>query len=428
MLDELDKLRQNKFFWKFMKLIETQAPKSTKFLGISATLGKDDVNLFSQFKKKFKIVSNQKLAFLTTSKTNSPTPAPGEARPETLLTKRPHSSPLEPVVTPKADLNLKNLLQFYVEVPSLSSACPESTDTAEMTVLEKYSESQKAPSSRLFKRHMLEHLLKTIVFQKAIIFVSDRNADSDLREHLSDSLGEKVLRISGSMSQKQRLFSLNQFKHKDSARVLITTDLLSRGIDVKIVDVVVNFDLPRDVQTYFHRVGRCGRFGNFGCSFIFLDHKSLQFLRNHELFFVKFERIGLGLSFADQKESLAFVNGIGEELAKRDFSRKSVLSRILGKKRPVRVSGIAKEYLDSFRPKLLKINDSIANHSRTELRDNLVGISHSSRFDLMQKWADADAQFFDPDRFNYVKESELDAVSVSSLSLNQEEKELIGDS
>ena len=69
--------------------------------------------------------------------------------------------------------------------------------------------------------------------------------------------------IHGDIVQKERDEIMINFR-KNTTRVLITTDLLSRGIDIQQVSLVINYDLPRDKQSYIHRIGRTGRYGRKG--------------------------------------------------------------------------------------------------------------------------------------------------------------------
>ena len=83
---------------------------------------------------------------------------------------------------------------------------------------------------------------------------------------LADKLTQKdfaVSTIHGSMSQVEREDKLLKLR-KGTTRLLITTDILSRGIDVQQLSLVVNYDLPFESETYIHRIGRCGRFGRKG--------------------------------------------------------------------------------------------------------------------------------------------------------------------
>lgn len=79
-----------------------------------------------------------------------------------------------------------------------------------------------------------------------------------------------VSAIHGEIDPKQRELVMNDFRRGES-RVLIATDVLSRGIDVQGVSLVVNYDLPWQKESYIHRVGRCGRFGRKGVAINFVN-------------------------------------------------------------------------------------------------------------------------------------------------------------
>lgn len=76
--------------------------------------------------------------------------------------------------------------------------------------------------------------------------------------------------IHNSISQKNRLERYKQFK-ENKARILITTKMFGRGVDLERVNLVLNFDMPTNSNEYFHRVGRAGRFGTKGLSITFID-------------------------------------------------------------------------------------------------------------------------------------------------------------
>jgi translation initiation factor 4A len=82
----------------------------------------------------------------------------------------------------------------------------------------------------------------------------------------------------GDMDQKDREIIMKEFR-SGSSRVLITTDLLARGIDVQQVSLVINYDLPTNRENYIHRIGRGGRFGRKGVAINFVtdeDHRTLK--------------------------------------------------------------------------------------------------------------------------------------------------------
>merc|ERR1712059_246321 len=70
-----------------------------------------------------------------------------------------------------------------------------------------------------------------------------------------------------------------------SSRILITTDLLARGIDVQQVSLVINYDLPSNRENYIHRIGRSGRFGRKGVAINFVTSEDVRILRDIELYY-----------------------------------------------------------------------------------------------------------------------------------------------
>lgn len=87
--------------------------------------------------------------------------------------------------------------------------------------------------------------------------------------------------IHGDMNQAQREKVMRGFRN-GSVKVLVATDVAGRGIDVKNIEAVFNYDLPRDDEDYIHRIGRTGRAGTSGTSFTFVSKKQVQSLRRIE--------------------------------------------------------------------------------------------------------------------------------------------------
>lgn len=110
----------------------------------------------------------------------------------------------------------------------------------------------------------LQELFSRVPFNQALVFSNLHSR----AQHLSDVLTAKgfpAVCISGSMNQNQRLDAMAKLK-QFHCRVLISTDLTSRGIDAEKVNLVINLDVPHDWETYMHRIGRAGRFGTYGLS------------------------------------------------------------------------------------------------------------------------------------------------------------------
>ncbi|RUS29581.1 LOW QUALITY PROTEIN: P-loop containing nucleoside triphosphate hydrolase protein [Jimgerdemannia flammicorona] len=90
--------------------------------------------------------------------------------------------------------------------------------------------------------------------------------------------GWQAVHISGGLNQRERLEAMSSARNF-RVRVLVSSDLIARGIDIERVNLVVNLDLPRDPETYLHRVGRTGRFGTFGLAVSFVDDEELRSIR-----------------------------------------------------------------------------------------------------------------------------------------------------
>merc|ERR1712061_703584 len=167
-------------------------------------------------------------------------------------------NPIEIYVDDQTKLTLHGLLQHYVNIPE-----------------------EKHKNKKLFD------LLDNIDFNQVIIFVKSR----DRAEALSDILNAgqfPTTFIHGRMKQEYRIQKFEEFKNYGK-RILVSTDLMGRGIDINKVNVVVNYDLPpldkydeknksdinasfeRAVDQYLHRVGRAGRFGTKGLSITFVS-------------------------------------------------------------------------------------------------------------------------------------------------------------
>jgi len=88
----------------------------------------------------------------------------------------------------------------------------------------------------------------------------------------------------GDMNQDERDEIMSIFR-KGECRVLITTDLWARGIDVTQVSLVINYDLPNDRESYVHRIGRSGRYGRKGIAINFVTNEDVRMLRDIEQFY-----------------------------------------------------------------------------------------------------------------------------------------------
>ncbi|MCJ1339253.1 RNA helicase required for poly(A+) mRNA export [Bachmanniomyces sp. S44760] len=137
--------------------------------------------------------------------------------------------------------------------------------------------------SEAAKYTVLVKLYGLMTVGSSIIFVKRRDTAVEIEKRMSAE-GHKVASLTGAFEGSQRDAIIDQFR-KGEAKVLITTNVLARGIDVQSVSMVVNYDVPDDgrgnpdYQTYLHRIGRTGRFGRVGVSISFVyDQASWKML------------------------------------------------------------------------------------------------------------------------------------------------------
>lgn len=124
---------------------------------------------------------------------------------------------------------------------------------------------------------MLSKILTEHEGQKLMIFSSTKKGCDELVWRLKQT-GINALAIHGDKKQDERDWVLRQFK-EGSCNVLVATDVAARGIDVKNVMCVVNFDLPGNVEDYVHRIGRTGRAGAYGTAHAFFTNDNGKMAR-----------------------------------------------------------------------------------------------------------------------------------------------------
>lgn len=111
-------------------------------------------------------------------------------------------------------------------------------------------------------------LYESLIITQAVVFCNTREKVDWLAKRMQDS-NFTVCKMHGDMSQKERNDVMQEFRRGD-ARVLISTDIWGRGLDVQQVSLVVNYDLPNSRESYIHRIGRSGRYGRKGVAINFV--------------------------------------------------------------------------------------------------------------------------------------------------------------
>ena len=134
-----------------------------------------------------------------------------------------------------------------------------------------------------WKFEVLDDIYKHLPINQLIIFVNKRARAEWLAEKMRLA-GHTLEYIHGEMDVAERKARMSEFRD-GKARVLISTDLLARGIDVQQVSLVINFELPPQRENYIHRIGRCGRYGRKGAAINIVTDDEMRYLNDIEAYY-----------------------------------------------------------------------------------------------------------------------------------------------
>lgn len=139
------------------------------------------------------------------------------------------------------------------------------------------------------KVNLLEYLLQTDdSISKALLFVKNKKIADDIYKELEDGFGEDIGVIHSNKTQANRFNAVKQL-NEGTNRLLIATDLVARGLDLKDITHVINFDLTKDANSYIHRIGRTGRADKTGIAISFITkaeekmQKEIEALMNKKI-------------------------------------------------------------------------------------------------------------------------------------------------
>ena len=133
------------------------------------------------------------------------------------------------------------------------------------------------------KLDTLIDLYAKISISQSIIYVNTIKRGEWLHNRLIER-GHAVSLIHSNFKLQDRKRILSSFARGET-RVLISTDLLARGIDIQQISVVINYDIPFDIENYIHRIGRSGRFGRKGCGINFVTMNDIDQIKKIEQFY-----------------------------------------------------------------------------------------------------------------------------------------------
>lgn len=134
-----------------------------------------------------------------------------------------------------------------------------------------------------WKFDVLYDIYETINVTQSIIYLNSKNVLNNLYDRLTRD-NFPVSYIHGDMHSSEREKNLTDFKN-GITRIMLSTDLLSRGIDIQQLSLVINFDLPKNKETYIHRIGRSGRYGRKGTAINFVTNEDIEHMKEIQKFY-----------------------------------------------------------------------------------------------------------------------------------------------
>ena len=165
-----------------------------------------------------------------------------------ILPKKRQSIMFSATITEEVD----TLIQSFFKSPKKIEIVPVGTP------LEKIEQKGIAVPNYNTKVNYLKHLLEQDGLDKVLIFTKNKKIADRLYEDLSDTFGDELDLIHSNKSQNYRFQAIEKFQD-GTIRILIATDIVSRGMDILGVSHVINFDAPAYPEQYIHRIGRTGR-------------------------------------------------------------------------------------------------------------------------------------------------------------------------
>lgn len=161
------------------------------------------------------------------------------------------------------------LTEEFLEFPERVEVAPQATvaKTIEQVLFE-------VPNFRT-KLNLLSHFLQDEAFSRVIVFVKTKTIADNISHYLERKSMGPVRVIHANKGQNSRINAMDEFK-EGHIRVLVSTDVTARGMDVSMVSHVINFDLPLIYEDYVHRIGRTGRAENEGMAISFANKLEMQ--------------------------------------------------------------------------------------------------------------------------------------------------------
>lgn len=124
------------------------------------------------------------------------------------------------------------------------------------------------------KSALLRHLIKTLSLGQVLVFMANKRSCDNIAFKFK-KYGFNAQSFHGDLTQEERNFTLDEYKNK-KRDILFATDIAARGLDIKTIECVVNYDLPRSAADYLHRIGRTARAGKDGLAITLLSSEDFE--------------------------------------------------------------------------------------------------------------------------------------------------------
>ncbi|MFA6805454.1 MAG: DEAD/DEAH box helicase [Candidatus Methanomethylophilaceae archaeon] len=247
------------------------------------------------------------------------------------------------------------------------------------------------PVSRGGKHERLE-MIVGCNFPKTIVFCQTKKMVDDLFTEMGEKY--KVGSLHGDMPQARREKVVRNFRN-DRFQILIATDVAARGLDINDVDVVVNYDVPPDAETYLHRIGRTGRAGKEGIAISFVTKVEDRRVRMYE------QETGKKISKIRIEDAMSILSG--STMHKPEPVRKTV--RVIPSKTPAQRSTMVAMQINLGKEDACgRVQITEIVKSRAKLSDDLVGRvglgNMTSFIEVNEKYADMAAKAVSNSTYN----------------------------
>jgi len=235
------------------------------------------------------------------------------------------------------------------------------------------------------KNELLVRLIDYLDPKSAIIFTNTKKEVDEINEYLIKS-GYSSDALHGDLKQNQRTYVMNNFR-KGNKNLLIATDVAARGLDVSDLELVINYDVPHELELYVHRIGRTARAGSLGLAYSFITPRKKNFIKEIEKFAntkLKFEEIPTAKDII-KKQNESFINELKGHILNNETDNSDIINTLFDE-------GFSKDeiinaLIENIKP---KTNDykalEIINHKENKtkrhtknLKESFINLGHKDK-------------------------------------------------